>query len=65
MSADSVDPDETPRYAASHLGQHCLRRPLCSNTYGKYGRMLIELEEQDEAIYSDVLLRKPMHLSLY
>ena len=30
--ANSVDPDETPRSAASHLGLQCLLRP----TYGKY-----------------------------
>ena len=35
--ANSVDPDETPRSAASHLGQNCLLRPVCPNTYGKYG----------------------------
>ena len=38
--ANSVDPDETPRSAASHLGLHfvhCLLRPVCPNTYGKYG----------------------------
>ena len=36
--ANSVDPDETPRSAASHLGLYCLLRPVCPNTYGKYGR---------------------------
>ena len=36
--ANRVDPDETPRYAASHLGLHCLLRPECPNTqYGTYG----------------------------
>ena len=35
--ANSVDPDETPCYAASHLGLYCLLRPVCPNTYGKYG----------------------------
>ena len=34
--ANSVDPDETPRSAASHLGLNCLLRPVCPNTYGKY-----------------------------
>ena len=34
--ANSVDPDETPRSAASHLGLYCLLRPVCPNTYGKY-----------------------------
>ena len=33
--ANSVDPDETPRSAASHLGLYCMLRP--PNTYGKYG----------------------------
>ena len=35
--ANSVGPDETPRSAASHLGLYCLLRPVCPNTYGKYG----------------------------
>ena len=35
--ANSVDPDEMPRSAASHLGLYCLLRPVCPNTYGKYG----------------------------
>ena len=37
--ANSVDPDETPRSAASHLGLNCLLRPVCPNTYGKYGTL--------------------------
>ena len=28
---NSVDPDETPHSAASHLGLHCLLRPVCPN----------------------------------
>ena len=39
--ANSVDPDETPRSAASHLGLNCLLRPVCPNTYGKYGKYFI------------------------
>ena len=35
--ANSVDSDETPRSAASHLGLYCLLRPVCLNIYGKYG----------------------------
>ena len=42
--ANSVDPDETPRFAASHLDLYCLLRPVCPNTYGKYG--IIENEPQ-------------------
>ena len=35
--ANSVDPDETSRSVASHLGLYCLLRPVCPNIYGKYG----------------------------
>ena len=35
--ANSVDPDETPHSAASHLGLYWLLRPVYPNTYGKYG----------------------------
>ena len=38
--ANSVDPDQTPRAAASDLGLHCLQRSICSNTYGYYGSIL-------------------------
>ena len=34
--ANSVDPDQTPRNAASDLGLHCLLEPVCSNTQGNY-----------------------------
>ena len=30
--ANSVDPDQTPRSAASDLGLHCLHRPIRPNT---------------------------------
>ena len=39
--ANSVDPDETPRSVASHLGLNCLRRPVCPNICGKYGKWRI------------------------
>ena len=32
MSANSVDPDQTPRSAASDLGLHCLPRSQKRNT---------------------------------
>ena len=35
--ANSGDPDEMPHSAASHLGLHYLLRPVCLNTYDKYG----------------------------
>ena len=41
--ANNVDPDETPHSAASHLGLYCLLRPVCLNTYGKYGNTLSEI----------------------
>ena len=34
--ANSVDPDQTPRSAASALGLHCLLRPVFPNTQSKY-----------------------------
>ena len=36
-SGKQCSPDETPLSAASHLGLHCLLRPVCPNTYSKYG----------------------------
>ena len=38
--ANSVDPYETLRSAVSHLGLYCLLRPVCPNTYGKYGNII-------------------------
>ena len=38
--ANSVDHDQTPRYAASVQGLNCLPRSVCSNSLGKYGRCL-------------------------
>ena len=32
-----VDPDQLLKSAASYLGLHCLHRPACPNTNGKYG----------------------------
>ena len=36
--ANSVDPDQTPRYAASDLGLHCLLSLVCPKTKSKCGR---------------------------
>ena len=33
--ANSVDPEQTPRSAASDLGLHCLLRLVCRNSKGK------------------------------
>ena len=38
--ANCVDPDQTPRSAASDLGLHCLLRYVCPNTFSKYGNMI-------------------------
>ena len=38
--ANSVDPDQTPRCAASDLGLHCLLRPACPNTLSKCGNLI-------------------------
>ena len=35
--ANSVDTDEMLHSAASHLGLHSLLRPVCPNSYFKYG----------------------------
>ena len=35
--ANNVDPDQMPQNVASDLGLHCLLKPLCLNTYGKFG----------------------------
>ena len=37
--ANSVDPDQTPRSAASDLGLHGLFRPGCPNTLGYYSNI--------------------------
>ena len=41
--ANRVEHDETPHSAASHLGLHCLLRPVCPNTYGVYGTRVKQL----------------------
>ena len=42
--ASSVDPDETPHSAASHLGLHSLLRPVYPNTHSKYSILLLPHE---------------------
>ena len=34
--ANSVDPDQSPRFAASDLGLHYLHRPVRPNSQGKW-----------------------------
>ena len=34
--ANSIDSDQKPQKTASDLGLHCLLKPDCPNTYGKY-----------------------------
>ena len=38
--ANSVDLDEIPHSVASHLGLHCLLRPVSPNTYNKVQHMV-------------------------
>ena len=38
--ANRVDLDGMSRSVASHLGLHCLLRPVYLNTYGKYGKLV-------------------------
>ena len=57
--ANSVDPDETPHSAASHLGLYCLLRPVCPNTYGKYGILCSVFEaKQISLAKQDILVQK-------
>ena len=37
----TVDPDQTPRYAASDLDLHYLPKPLCPNTWVYYGNFFL------------------------
>ena len=50
--ANSLDPDEMPLSAASHLGLHCLFKPVCHNTYGKYGACFLWGSEKNVNIFS-------------
>ena len=50
--ANSVDPDETPHSAVSHLGLYCLLRPVCPNTYGKVYQ---EMTFRQAKAYSQIL----------
>ena len=37
--ANSVHPEKMPRSWLSHLGLHCLLKPVCPNTYGQYDNL--------------------------
>ena len=53
---NSVDPDETPHSVSSHLGLHCLLRPVSPNTYIKYGNIFtlnIWTVRLEQIMYSD------------
>ena len=46
--ANSVDPDQTPRSAASDRGQHCLHMRTCPKiAEGKYGNLFLVTENED------------------
>ena len=55
MLSIPVDPDETLRSATSHLGLNCLLRPVCPNTYGKYGSQIALFKFLDKYQYSKEL----------
>ena len=57
--ANSVDHDETPRSAASHMGLHCLLRPVCPNTYGKY-----DMSETNLILHEKIRLKLRMKQSM-
>ena len=57
--ANNVDPDETPR---SHLGLYCLLRPVCPNTYGKYGICILTLVIPNKLICHALSNCKPIRL---
>ena len=44
--ANSEDPDQTPRSAASDLDLHCLFRPVCLNNTGKYGSFTLHIHHK-------------------
>ena len=39
MTGKQCRPDEMLHFVASHLGIHCLLRPVHLNTYGKYSKL--------------------------
>ena len=41
--ANGVDPDQTPRSAASDLGLHCSPKSVWPDTLGKYGNSSISI----------------------
>ena len=47
--ANSVDPDQTPRSAASDLDLHCLQRPICPNTSAYHGISMIKRADPDKS----------------
>ena len=54
--ANSADSDEMPHSVVSHLGLHFLLRPVCPNTYGKYGS--IDLQTEYSALSSILFWNK-------
>ena len=66
--ANSVDPDEMPHLAASHLGLYSLLRPVCLNTYGNYSVHFQVLRHS--SVMSDIKMSAKlntwhMHLQFY
>ena len=63
--ANSVDPDEMLRSAGSHLGLNCLLRPVCPNTYGKYGIYHMSLTKPNGVFRPNVDTEGPVWASGY
>ena len=73
--ANSVDPGEMLHSAVSHLGLHCLFRPVCPNTYHKFGTgipsgichldiLIARLEKNSRALGARTLWRSQPRLQL-
>ena len=56
--ANSVDPDETPRSAASHLGLYCLHRHIFPITYGTNQLILKRMYIEQTVILEMLFYRK-------
>ena len=50
--ANSVDPDQTPRFAASDLGLHCLYNLVKPNTQCKFALLSCSLDNEAVAVTS-------------
>ena len=56
MSANSVDPDQTPHDVASYLGLHCLPATLFSGFQVRAGSLLLRTENATKFLLKMCLL---------